>query len=58
MDDIRQLDEPYRSALRSFVGERSMKTALEQELRERGGGYRFLRGIWLGEFGTPPELTE
>jgi hypothetical protein len=35
-----------------------MKVAVEKELQERGGGYRYLNGAWQGEYGTPVELTE
>ena len=56
--DIRRLCEPYASQLRAFAGAWSMQLAVEKEVRERGAGYRFLAGIWKGEYGTPPEQTE
>ena len=56
--DIRKLQESYRGRLRAFMGKRSYQTAIEQELRERGGGYRYLAGAWKGEYGTDPQLTE
>jgi hypothetical protein len=57
--DIRKnLDEPYRSRLRAFAGDRDRRRAIEEELKERGGGYKYLAGAWTGTHGTPPELTE
>jgi hypothetical protein len=56
--DIRCLDEPYRSRLRGFIDKRAHQRAIEAELRERGGGYRYLAGAWRGEYGTDPQLTE
>jgi hypothetical protein len=56
--DIRRLDEPYRTQLRNFMDDRSRQRAIEEELREGGGGYRFSAGIRRGEFGEDPGLTE
>jgi hypothetical protein len=56
--DIKKLPEPYRTGLRDFAGDRTMKVAVEKELQERGAGYRYLRGCWAGEYGTPPAQTE
>jgi hypothetical protein len=56
--DIRKLQEPYRGRLRDFIDKRAMRMAVENELKKRGGGYRYLAGCWAGEHGTPPQLTE
>jgi hypothetical protein len=35
-----------------------MQRALQEEMRQRGGGYDYIAGAWKGTYDTPPELTE
>ena len=35
-----------------------MQRALEEEMKQRGGGYDYIAGAWKCTYDTPPELTE